>query len=242
MYTDNIQAIAELEQAYTAGSRKAVVTFENGDEMTLRLFHVAGSGLCYYAPRRKRYGYAMSDMRQKIVSVRPVVKRVATTTIYDRHINNLRKFKRMMMNAHPNLWTDMQAGYANLDIDDYEAFLATNWDTSDPFDLYNCLREYKLIHGLDLITENHYKTTTVRSNLAKYSPDYAANIKEHLDSRTEFSYSWRSASYDVSVSGNVGKDGQYRAWLSLEYKGCGNGHYYLLINENTAIFAEDDQK
>lgn len=31
-----------------------------------------------------------------------------------------------------------------------------------------------------------------------------------------------------------------RAWYSEEFRGCGNGHYYLALSENTALFVEDD--
>jgi len=31
-----------------------------------------------------------------------------------------------------------------------------------------------------------------------------------------------------------------KAYYTEEYKGCGNGHYYLALNENTALFCEDD--
>lgn len=41
--------------------------------------------------------------------------------------------------------------------------------------------------------------------------------------------------YDVSVEKRGNK-----AWYSEEYRGCGNGHYYLALNESTAVFYEDD--
>ena len=42
------------------------------------------------------------------------------------------------------------------------------------------------------------------------------------------------------VTRKIGKDGVFRAWFSSEYKGCGNGDYYLLINPTQAIFVEKD--
>lgn len=49
-------------------------------------------------------------------------------------------------------------------------------------------------------------------------------------------------SYDVSFElRQPTKDVPYiRAWYSEEYKGCGNGHYYLALSENCAIFCEND--
>jgi hypothetical protein len=41
--------------------------------------------------------------------------------------------------------------------------------------------------------------------------------------------------YDGSISFEIGDDGQFRGFLNKEYKGCGNGYYYLLINDNYFI-------
>ena len=91
---------------------------------------------------------------------------------------------------------------------------------------------------------DYYKTTTIKSNKPKVGgydayAECIKNIKSHLDNKEDFVYRWQSG-YDVTVEGRVFDDGSYKAWLSLEYRNCGNGHYYLLINDNNAIFAEDD--
>lgn len=44
-------------------------------------------------------------------------------------------------------------------------------------------------------------------------------------------------SYDVSFEYDPEKN---KAWYSEEYKDCGNGHYYIAIDANTALFCEDD--
>jgi hypothetical protein len=35
-------------------------------------------------------------------------------------------------------------------------------------------------------------------------------------------------------------DGEKLAWYSEEYRGCLNGHYYLMFDATHAIFYEDD--
>jgi len=57
--------------------------------------------------------------------------------------------------------------------------------------------------------------------------------------KQDYSYHWEHG-YDNSVSTKLGEDGIYRGWFSREYKGTGNGHYWLLISPTQAIFAEDD--
>ena len=57
------------------------------------------------------------------------------------------------------------------------------------------------------------------------------------------------ASYDISfeyVPAGQDREGKGTpgtiacAWYSEEYKGCGNGHYYLALNGASALFYEDD--
>lgn len=43
--------------------------------------------------------------------------------------------------------------------------------------------------------------------------------------------------YDVSYSYNPEVN---KAWYSEEYRGCGNGHYYLALDATHALFYEDD--
>jgi hypothetical protein len=43
--------------------------------------------------------------------------------------------------------------------------------------------------------------------------------------------------YDVSFEYNPDAN---KAWYSEEYRGCGNGHYYLALDETHALFYEDD--
>lgn len=61
-------------------------------------------------------------------------------------------------------------------------------------------------------------------------------IKEHLLSKTSFT-DRGFTSYDVSYQYDADKN---KAWYSEEYKGCGNGHYYLALDASTALFYEDD--
>lgn len=48
---------------------------------------------------------------------------------------------------------------------------------------------------------------------------------------------FHTVSYDVSFEYNAEKG---KAWYSEEYRGCGNGHYYLALDNNLALFCEDD--
>lgn len=61
-------------------------------------------------------------------------------------------------------------------------------------------------------------------------------VKNALDEGAEYSdYTYGSYDYSIHVNGKE-KKGRY----SAEYKWCGNGHYYILLDYDTALFLEDD--
>lgn len=45
--------------------------------------------------------------------------------------------------------------------------------------------------------------------------------------------------YDMTLELQINGEEVF-GWLSLEYRGCGNGHYYNLINDNEFIYVEKD--
>ena len=73
----------------------------------------------------------------------------------------------------------------------------------------------------------------------KYSKGYQQMIlDESIKEGKDYCYKFRNG-YDITVEFYV-NDGVKRGWLSLEYVGCGNGHYYLLLDSKHAIYYEDD--
>ena len=69
-----------------------------------------------------------------------------------------------------------------------------------------------------------------------YSEHYLGLIAEAMQKKEAYSTTARS-SYDVSFEYNPEKN---KAWYSEEYRGCGNGHYYIALNATHALFQEDD--
>ena len=65
------------------------------------------------------------------------------------------------------------------------------------------------------------------------------NVQNAISLKRDFSHRWRN-NYDNSLEVKFNEDGIGRAWYSEEFKGCGNGHYYLLFDYKHAIFYEDD--
>ena len=78
------------------------------------------------------------------------------------------------------------------------------------------------------------------------SPDYTSRgvrmewrekeLTVKIKSLSPFREAWRGRSYDISMS--INPDG--RAFYSEEYRNCGNGHYFMLLDARHAIHVEDD--
>lgn len=231
-----------LEQGY----KKITVSLPDGSTDTFRIFNYHGIP-ARYASRSRRRGYALSNYElEKMTFVKGKIEH--TLTALSRFMKSVASFKQAFtVRAHKNLWSHIREAYEMLDLDELEAYIKANVKSiNDYWQIHDAYRNFVNENDISkVLYNNSYATTTIKSN--KPTQNYGrgqyeaclANIKRHLDNKDEFYYSWRS-NYDVSVSGSTGKDGIYKAWLSLEYKGCGNGHYYLLINENSAVFAEDD--
>ena len=67
-------------------------------------------------------------------------------------------------------------------------------------------------------------------------------LKEAIKNKKEYrngndGKNWNGQSYDTSIEYNPKES---KAWYSEEYRGCGNGHYYLALNGTHALFYEDD--
>ena len=241
--------IAEFEKLYADGITKMIATTKTGETVTLRLFQsVNGMGLCYFKKGSHRRGYRLSNIVDEIESVKYSTKVREVKSVIENKFDMLRKYKKAFTETmHPNLWDEYRISYTNLNISELELEVSEMSPAPQTtYDFYTLLKNKAVAEGLTLITENNYKTTTIGSNkpLSHYRNGYqyqicTENIAGHLANKEDFHYSWTSR-YDVSVSGKMCEDGIYRAWISLEYRRTGNGHYYLLINENTAVFDSDD--
>jgi hypothetical protein len=237
----------DIQSYYDQGYKEITAIMNSGEKQPLRLFVSTQNRLCYMAKGKRRSGYPIENIAKNIMSVK--TKDKTELTAQEKYFDNLKKFKKIYTEKlHKNLWADLRDGYNRLDIADFEKFVnQSECEKNSSYDFYKLLLEYSEIHKLYINTENKYKTTTIQSNAPKnkrgfdYShfQYYLGCIGKHLENKEDFRYAWES-NYDVSVSGKLCDDGIYRAWLSLEFRGCGNGHYYLLINENQAVFAEDD--
>lgn len=62
-------------------------------------------------------------------------------------------------------------------------------------------------------------------------------IKQYLAEKRDYSSGRIQVGYDVSFEYKADAN---KAWYSEEYRGCGNGHYYIALDHTTALFIEND--
>jgi hypothetical protein len=232
---DNLKAMVKQ---YGNGYYTYLNTKDNR-KYKIRLFISTGGSLGIFQKNKSRYGYPFGPTSELMMygkDFQPIKQKL--TSPEEKLYNVIAKLKTLWTTkVHPNLWKKEVDIWKTVDMNEVrtqcEILKGNHYQFWEWFnDKYNT--------GSDLI----YKTTTVDTWKPRGGYDgnyrlYKQNIKKHLSNKENFSYHWQSG-YSVSVNGNSDEGGEYRAWFSLEYKGMGNGHYYYLINENLALFMEDD--
>lgn len=66
--------------------------------------------------------------------------------------------------------------------------------------------------------------------------DIKNRLQECIQNRTSYQ-NFRTVNYDVRIEYDADRQ---KAWYAEEFRNCGNGHYYLAIDHNTALFCEND--
>jgi hypothetical protein len=73
----------------------------------------------------------------------------------------------------------------------------------------------------------------------KFHKDFVVNnIKQAIRDKVDYRTKWRK-NYDNSIHIEHGNN-NLRGWYSEEYKNCGNGHYYYLLDATHALYGEKD--
>lgn len=244
--TTSEDIIIKAEELFKQGVRKFKVTFSDYTEV--RRVGMSRNGLMLMKPRSKKYGCLLSYM--DVLNVEPIHENVDVTT---KHRKQLLKAINLLKES--NLWKDtlkemelaLSIGYDTLK----KAYDITNQKFSE--DYYENQKiivqkikelEPRLINTNDGVESYNTKVLwylvnplkVKRMNFGNNNEAELEQIQKALNTKTRYTTTGRT-SYDVSFEYNPTVD---RAWYSEEFKGCGNGHYYLALNHEYAVFYEDD--
>jgi hypothetical protein len=191
--------------------------------------------LCFMTKTQHRRGsYATYFPFASIVDVQVWVPKKLNEVEYSEKL--LRGFRNVAKHVHPNAWPDLQPqGEAK-----YRDELATSPRYQS--DMYYKPR-YKLIKELFMRTRKFSRSKSF--DRFGYE-ELVKQLTKAFEDKAEFSWTRLSNSTsmnigrDLRISARQDADGVYRAWLSSEYPGCGNGDYYLLISPTRAVYNEKD--
>ncbi|MGE3385021.1 MAG: hypothetical protein AB7L70_18995 [Pyrinomonadaceae bacterium] len=201
-----------------------------------RFFISDGGSLCRFKPRSSRRGYSLyeSDLARytRFISSRP------PQTSEDRLRKDYRlieKYKR----------TAGEASFSNAFIRDCLAlpdFDAWRTDLVEPSSWEKDKEKRpKTLYELHITTGTSIDGKIISLNrIAKKYPREIESLREAIRNRSAGSFitgRWaKFAGYDISIETDLNAEtGDFRGFLSLEYAGCGNGYYYLLINDENFI-------
>jgi hypothetical protein len=241
----------------TGHRAEAILTLENGQRKRLRLFKSADGDTCYCARRRRNRGYRLSEVSTfefgncPVVDIRGVIKVKSEAKKWE---DALKKILGRLEKS--GLWPIIR--------EEVELALSIGYEKMRAAQRINlafgCSEEdrKKAVEAIPdprlLVVDNdgvmrvkcsmidHYsKIPIVKKMWFSKRPETNKHVldsfKKALAEKKEYSYDGQ-ARYDVSLEYAPQKGN--KAWYAEEFRGCGNGHYYLVIDETHAIFYEDD--
>lgn len=202
--------------------------------------------ICVFAPKSRKRGWFYKP--EDFITTFDIKPKSAT--------NEGEQWKKRLKRAvkildESGLWDGKKEFFQNLLMVDYidlqDIRRSFNWTDESHKELYEQYgRKYPFMFFKALDEKFHFEPDYIsglsecRLKSMYFGKTRNTEIKERLAAAMERKENFNErayTSYDVSVEYNPDTK---RAWYSEEYKGCGNGHYYLALDANTAVFCEDD--
>jgi len=228
----NHQQVKEIVEKSIRDSQNYnfMVTMANGDKERKRMFIAQGGYVCEFKKRSRTRGRCIS-CEELWISVEPIRKDIDKVRICKRNTKNVIKYL-----SKSGFWPYILEGMKKLqqlNDEDLKFLCDCKYDEHVKF-----MDDREIKH----ISPDMFCSLTSQRGIITINWGGAYNnwIKQGwlnaLNEKRPYHMRW-TVSYDNSVEYNP--DGS-RAWYSEEYRGCGNGHYYLLLDDKHAAFREDD--
>lgn len=223
----------QLHEAVKIGSIIGAVD-NNGKKH--RFFISDGGGLCRFKPRSSRRGYSIyeSDLASysQFISSKP--PQTGEEKIRKEY-RLIEKYKRMAGEASfSNPFIRDCLALPDFDVWTKDLVEPSSWETGKS-------QRPKTLYELHITTGTNIDGNVISLNrIAKKYPREIERLREAIRMRSAGAFitdRWsKFAGYDISIETDLNTEtGDFRGFLSLEYAGCGNGYYYLLINDENFI-------
>jgi hypothetical protein len=203
--------IEQLDRIKNREIKEVILT----DGSKARIFFATNGFLCQFRKGSRKYGYYLD---QSNIESLVEAKQKKEKTIDEKTFKVISKFRKEAL----------KATFTNDFIRDCIALPDTfeNWVAEGKKSAY----QYGVTTGCK-ITGDLVSVETVAKNCWNGNA-----LKQAIAEKREFrSGTFRFQGYDGSVSLEKNENGEIRGFLNKEYKNCGNGYYYLLINDNYFI-------
>jgi len=248
--TEQKTIIQKVEEIISNNIFDVKIVYEDRTEKR-RLFQRDGNIYIFKKGSRK-YGYSLRD---DVRYIKDIIEIKSRTTESDRWLKGINKAISLL--EHSGLWKDMlndlkiarDIGHNKLQ----QAYKTTDMKFKEDYkeNQDEIVKNIKLIDSRLIDTDKttgkeFYKTSILwymvrtpkikKMYFGKYKEDLLNRIKQKMRKKEKCSERGQ-ASYDVSFEYNPDTD---RAWYSEEFRKCGNGHYYLALDDTYAMFYEDD--
>ena len=210
-------------------SKKFIITDINGNKTTKRLFISVRDNICEFAPRSRTKGYILNI--DNIIDINMCVSNKTDIDYFRRNLSNVIKYL-----SNSGLWQPMLQGAKYLSsLSDDEIKTLKDYQIYNNYNKENNIRFWNYDCFLSLFSKGAIKTI----NLHKYQKeDILRDIRHAITHKINYKHQWQKG-YDNSIELSFNNDIAY-GWYSEEYRGCGNGHYYFLLDDVHALFCEDD--
>lgn len=224
------------QQLYEAVKNGSIVGAVDASGKKHRFFISDGGSLCRFKPHSSRRGFSLyeSDLARytRFIPSKP------SQTVEDRHRKEYRlieKYKRMAEDASfTNPFIRDCLALPDLDAWRNDLVEPSSWETDKR-------PRPKTLYELHITTGTSIDGKVISLNrIAKKYPREIERLREAIRTRSAGAFitgRWaKFAGYHISIEADLNTEtGDFRGFLSLEYAGCGNGYYYLLINDENFI-------
>jgi len=208
--------LEQLKQLHKDGKADSIILKNN---TKLRLFIASGDygGLCYYKKGSSRRGYQITSYHLEQIKE---IKEKIIINPDDKNYKLVAKYRKQAL----------KAGFINDFIRDCLSIPDSRekWEAEGKKDLYK--------YGITSGNWIEGQVITLKNILSKLRQEYQEMVIEAIKEKKDFSLSrFEFNGYDGSLQFTKKENGDFIGYFNKEFRGCGNGYYYLLINEDNFI-------
>lgn len=222
-----MENLKSLIQANTG--KTFIIELNDGTKVENRMFISANDKICVFKSRSRTLGYPISLSNVKDIYLKNQNEEIE---LCRRNLKNIVKYL-----TASGLWQKQLNGVK------YLLSLSDNELKALAYDYNNVFNDELKAQGIDFFGMDCFcdlfgkKIKTI--NWEAYEKEYQTNnISKAINDKINYHYQWRK-NYDNRIELNFDNN-EPRGWYSEEYKGCGNGYYYYLLDEKHVLFGEKD--